>query len=311
MALENAASEIVQSLNVNADESENQALTENVTEESSEAVQNDNTEASNNSESAKLSSEFNKKFAALSKREKEVRQRESEYDRRISELEAKLTAKQEPVIEVKEELPLEYRLKRNPLNTLKELGIGYDKLTELMLSEKDVTPEMQLSILQEDLDKKYEEKFGKQIKELEAKLSAKEEAEKQKELDAVINQFQSEINNEVNSDPDKYELVLANNAQQLIFDVIDQHYQQTQRILPVKDAADAVEEHLYQEASKLTKLKKLQIKEQSTKTNEPLNAQSSKTLSNALSAQVPKNADSKLSDDDSKAKAAQLLKWDV
>ena len=77
--------------------------------------------------------QFSRKFAALSRREKDIRAKEAEYEYRMRELEERLQELQSPPEEP--QAPIEERLRRNPFETLEELGLGYDKLTELALND--------------------------------------------------------------------------------------------------------------------------------------------------------------------------------
>ena len=93
--------------------------------------------------------------------------------------------------------------------------------------------------------------------------------------------------------------------------MINEHYQETNRILDIQDAAEAVEEHLLEEARKFTSLKKLSASQSQEESEEPITEQrqSPVTLSNAHTAQASQPAESKLSDEQSKARMAELLKW--
>ena len=82
-------------------------------------------------------SEFDRKFAALSRKEKALRDRELELDKKYGNKE--------------KELPLERRIRANPLKALEELGLDYDKLTELALNDGRLTPDMQMKLMREEL----------------------------------------------------------------------------------------------------------------------------------------------------------------
>lgn len=250
------------------------------------------------------SDQFSKKFAALSRREKEIRSKESEYEQKLADLEAKYNAiaPQKEEVQQKEELPLEYRLKRNPLQTLEEMGFGFEKLTELALNDGKLPADMQMQLMREELEKDYQSKF----EELESKLTNKEKAEEEAKYDTVVNNFKDEIKQHVSADMEAYELINASESQELVFDIINEHYQETNRILPIEEAAQAVESHLLEEFEKFSKLKKLAPKGAEEPTS-PF--EQSPTLSNDLSAQSVNNGEKKLSDEESKARIAQLIKW--
>ena len=247
--------------------------------------------------------QFASKFAALSRKEKALRDRESEYESKFEEMERRLAEyeaqSQEP------EVDWEHMLRNDPLRALEEAGLGYDKLTELALNDGKLTPDMQLAAMRQELENDYQRKF----EELEERLNAKEQSEVESYYDAVQENFQDQISGVVMSDPDRYELVQASEASGLVYDVIEEHYNETGRVLDIEEAADAVESYLEEEAGKLMKLKKLS----SRLGIDPreLEAMEQVTLSNDHSAQVNyEGANRMLSEEESKARAARMLQWE-
>lgn len=256
---------------------------------------------------------FSRKFAALSRKEKEFRQERESWDAERTELEElralKASLEQKP--EPEEKMPLDYRLKRNPLETLEEMGLDYETLTELVVSGGKMSPEMQMKLLQQDLDSKYDKKYGSEIEQLKAKIQEKEESEVAEREQKAVEDFKNKISSHIQESADEYELIIANDAMDLVYDVIEEHYNETNRVLDVKEAAPAVEKYLESEAQKLLKLKKLaNLSGQEKQEEKPsFTFESPNTLTNAQSAAAPKGADRKLSIEESKAKAAQLIRW--
>jgi len=253
--------------------------------------------------------DFSKKFAALSRKEKDLRSRETDYDTKMAELQARLdelesskTVEPEPA----PELPLEYRIKKDPLGTLAELGLDYEALTNLALNDGKLSNDMQMKLMREEMEGDYRKKF----EDLETRLNEKEKAEEESRYDKVINDFKSEIETVVNSDSEAYELIQANNATDLVYDVIESHYNENNRVLDVKEAAEAVESYLEEEARKLLKLKKLTKSEEVEEVAVKPNTQSSPTLTNDHSAMSQNQTDKKLSSEESVYNAAKMLKWD-
>jgi len=286
----------------------------------SEAVENTQhaeSESSEHSESQESNVDFSKKFAALSRKEKEFRLEREQYEAEKSEYQAlkeemEAYKAEKASKESKPELPLEYRLKRNPLETLQELGIGYDVLTDLAINDGKMNPEMQMKLMQEDLDKRYEDKYGSKLQELQAKIDAKEQAEEEARVNNAVDDFNNQISSFVNENLEEYELISATKSEGLIYDVIEEHYKDTERILDIKEAADAVESHLLEETQKLSKLKKLSGfgKEAKAEIKPEDLFESPTTLSNVQSASTPKLSERKLSNEESKAAAASLIRWD-
>ena len=188
------------------------------------------------------------------------------------------------------------------------MGLSYDKLTELALNDGKLTPEMQMKLMREELEGDYKKKF----EELENRLLEKEKSDEQRRYDDIQRGFKNEIDEYVNSNLDKYELIQANEANDIIYDVIEEHYNDTGRILDIEEAAEAVENYLEEEAEKLLKLGKLRSKFgiENDLEQEESPRQSQVTLSNAMSAQANERVAKKLSDEESKALAAKMLKWD-
>lgn len=292
--------------NVEGNQSLESALNEKATEEA-EIVSAEGVEEVSE-EKPEQKDEFASKFAALSRKEKALRQREQELESKLAEMEERLKA-QEPKEEPKEpELPLEYRLKANPLKTLEELGMPYDKLTQLVLNDGKLPPEMQLELVKQDLDSKY----SKEIEELRNQIQEREKQQEEARYQETIESFKHELNNFVKDNTEKYELISANDATDLVFEVIEDHYNDTGRILSNEEAADAVEEYLLEEAKKLAESKKLKSLFGAAEAKPEVQERKSQpTLSNNLSSQgVSPKSERFLSDDESKALAANLLKWD-
>ena len=238
-------------------------------------------------------SEFDRKFAALSRKEKALRERELELEKKFGSKE--------------KELPLERRIRSNPLKALEELGLDYDKLTELALNDGRLTPDMQMKLMREELENDYKEKFNS----LEERLNAKEKMEEEAKYDAVKQGFVGEIESFINENQSDFEYVAHNEATDVVYDVIEEHYNETGRILDIKEAVEAVESYLEEEAEKLLNLGKVKNRLTSMKDEyEQPQRQSQVTLSNAHSAQANERVGRKLSDEESKREMARMLQWD-
>ena len=253
------------------------------------------------------SDDFSRKFAALSRREKDIRAKEAEYENRIAELEEKFNFfNKKPEPKKEPDIPLEHRLKQNPLKALEDLGLSYDKLTELALNDGKLTPDMQMKLMREELESGYKSKY----EELEKRILDKEKSDEQRRYDDIQRGFMNEIDSFVSSNEGEYEYVAHNQANEVIYEVIEEHYNETGRILDIKDAAEAVESYLEEEAEKLLSLSKVKNRLSQRDQREPETPrQSQTTLSNALSAQANQRVDRPLSDDESKREIAKMLKW--
>ena len=121
-----------------------------------------------------------------------------------------------------------------------------------------------------------------------------------------------EISSFVKENQTEYEYVAHNEASSVVYDVIEEHYNETGRILDVKDAVEAVESYLEEEAEKLLNLGKVKNRLNNMRDGiEPeTSRQSQITLSNAHSAQAQERAARSLSDEESKSAMAKMLQWD-
>ena len=249
---------------------------------------------------------FASKFAALSRKEKALRDREAQIDARLAEIEAKAKEQEEKFGKY---ASLGERLQTEPIKVMEEEGLTYEQLTQMILNDGNPTPEMQIQRLRDEIEGKYTNEVANLRKELEEK----EEAQKQAKHEEVIENFMGEITEFVNKD-EQYEFIRANNAVNLVYSVIEEYHQETGRILSTKEAADQVESHLEEEAKKFVKLKKIQgmlkPSEPDQEPTEPKSTESSPTLSNTQSSQVPNSAERKLSYEESLQEAAKLIKWD-
>lgn len=245
---------------------------------------------------------FAAKFAALTRKEKAIRQRETQVQQQMQKLEERLKQVEAQAKEVEAYKSIPERIKKDPFKLMQEHGLTKEQLLEMTLNDGQPTQDMVLG--------EVEKKFMSKLEEMEKKLAEKEEnARKEKEA-AAIQQFQAQLTDFVNKTED-YDLIRANDAVDLVYQVIEEHYNETQQILSNKEACDAVENYLLEEAKKLVdrdKVKKL-LQTPATTTAPQGARKSSPTLSNAQAAQAPKSTGRKLSDEESKAEAAKLLKW--
>lgn len=257
---------------------------------------------------------FSKKFAALSRREKQLKAKEVSYSKRLAELETRLE-KKEPESEILSppppEIPLENRLRADPLKALAEIGLSYEKLTELALNDGNLTPDMQMKLMREELESGYKSKF----EELEKRMSDKDKTDKTARYDRIQKNYMSKVGDFVDKNPETYEFIKANNASDVIYDVVERHYKESGKILTIKEAADAVESHFEGEAEKLLKLKKVgaRLKAFMDQPNKPKTPTPNKpvTLTNAHSQQsLEEQTKRLLSEEESKLEMAKMLTWE-
>ena len=166
---------------------------------------------------------------------------------------------------------------------------------------------MKMKVMREDIESASQ----KRIEELEARLNSRDKAEEESKYETVVNNFKTEINDHVINNPESFELISSTDSQDLVFQVIEQHYNETEEILTVADAATAVENHLSEQAERIFKIKKYEnrFKQEPLEPANP-ERQTPTTLSNEHSTNSSTVVDKMLSDSESKVQAAKLISWD-
>lgn len=248
------------------------------------------------------------RFAALARREaklqkmaEEIKARESSFQERetkMKEIESKYNAREEAIASAL----------KNPMKALEMLGLSYEQITNAYLNGGEATPDMAAEALRREFEQYKKEQSDK----IESDRKAREEAEaksleeeKQKlseQEKAAITNFKSQIQDFVNANGETYEFITAAQAQNdgtmlvdEIYDLIDQNFQRTNKILSHKEACDLVESELERRILEVTKLKKFQAKvtppSASKVENEPSPSGSqsrpSPTLSNQVASATP------------------------
>lgn len=188
------------------------------------------------------------RIGALIQREQSALARERQAKAREVEVESKLAkfAEFESV-------------KTNPKKALELLGLNYDELTRSILSDGELPPDVKI--------KKVEDKFDAYKREQESKA---EEFQKEQLRQAearenqVVTNFKSEITTYLTDNIQRYELIDFEAQQDLVFEVIDEHYNRTinpetgsGKVMSIAEAADKVEQHLEQKYNKSKGLAKV------------------------------------------------------
>ena len=261
---------------------------------------------------------FASKFAALTRKEKEFKQtmsaKEAEYANKLKEIEEK-QKKYGQYETLDSELSSD---KRKALSFLTSKGISLEELSNLLVDELNPDPETKFKRAQSESENKLLQKIEELEKKLTAdserkRIEAEDEAKKQHEK--VVQKVLADVTNLVNSSDD-YTLIKNNNAVETVYELMNAHYMEQVnkgvpepmiKILSYKEACDAVEAHLDEQVTKIYEAKraKLAPKEEAKETKP-----SSQTLTNTLSAEVPKSGEQKfMSNEDSIREAAKLLRY--
>lgn len=177
------------------------------------------------------------RFAALAKREKALVAREKE----VKETQEKLQnydKNLEPYRKAYAER------EKNPQAWLDLAGITLEQILQYHVnngqSQKDPT-----EALKEELAS-----FKKQ-------LTEKEQQQQRAQVERQIQAYKNEVNQHISDNPDDYELIIAREAQDDVFSLIELHFQKTGEVLTPDSAAQKVEDFLLAESEKVLKTKKL------------------------------------------------------
>lgn len=251
--------------------------------------------------------EFSSKFAALSRKEKQIREQETALQQKLQEIEARQSEIEEKYGKYSN---LDERIRNNPMELLQENGIDFETLTKMIIeNEGKPTPEMEIKRLREEMDNKY----MKQLEDLKAELAEKEQQKEEKYYDEVVENYKNELNEFIEQNAEQYELIKLNDASDLVYQVVEEHYNETGRVLSNEEASEHVENYLLEEAKKhlnVNKIKSLLGQQvfQEPKLQNP-EQRAVNTLSNTESASVPSDNRRVLSDEESKREAAKLIRW--
>lgn len=246
------------------------------------------------------------KLAVLIEREKQALSRE----RMAKAQEEKLREQLKKIQEFEQ-------VKTDPKKALETLGLSYDQLTQTILKDGEVPPQVEIQRLREEL-----EQYKAQIKqEKDQELEARKKQVNEQEQKAVTD-YKQEIHQFLKDNSARYELIDFENAQDLVFEVIDEHYNRTMntetgvgQIMSIAEASDKVEEHLekkYLAAKEKNKVKafwgaipkpvQTKIEKQAFLSQKP-----PQTLSNNLTPGMQKKAPPPRSDSERVAKALAWL----
>lgn len=241
--------------------------------------------------------QISSKLEVLARREQAALQAERSAAAKAKELEAR-EAKIKEFESLKE---------TNPLKALELLGLNYDDMTKIKLLDGELPPEVK-------------------VKKVEERLNSFEDAQKQREQDQAtqakkdaeaaevkaIGDFKSDINQFLSDNSARYELIQFEGQQDLVFEVIDEHYNRTidpatgiGKVMTKAEASDKVEQWLEQKYDKSRNLKKVsallglrQEAPKPTAVKPDTNRQPPKTLTNNISASQSKPRTTPVSDEE-------------
>ena len=212
------------------------------------------------------------KFAALARRERQARQ----IHTRAKQREEALLKKEQEIAEREKMWESEFR--SSPLEALKRRGIAYQDITNAALNDGKFDASVEVKTVQQEIQKLREEQAQKEKEYL--------ERQKQQELEGMqetINGFKEHISEHLKQNSEKYELTSLFEGGERIYQVIEQYFNETQKVMSIDEACSFVEQEFEKELEKAAKAKKFQSKYTSAKKEEPkLPPKTTTTLSNSI-----------------------------
>lgn len=213
-------------------------------------------------------------FAALAKAKRAAQAKEAAIQAREQAL-----AQQEA--DMKLALDKLTRLKANPMRVLEEEGITYDQLTESILNQNQINPDV--AALKQELQAMREE-FAQQQQQRDQ--VSREQALRmiRKDVDSLVSQG------------DDFETVREAGYAPKVVELIERWYNETGDVLDTTQAASMVENELLEEAMRFAKLKKVQSRlAPATPPQQPAQQQTGskpilKTLTSRTGASAPMSA---------------------
>ncbi len=231
------------------------------------------------------------RFAQLAKQTKQIAQEKQKIAQERAERDAALKAREDALTarasKAEELEKLRANAARDPESFLRSfLGEDYyDKLTELRLTGKPPAA-MEVQAVREEtkaelerVRKENEDRWQKAEEERKAQAEEQKKA-LQAEQRQIIDNFHAETVDFVKANPEKYELINLNDAQEMVVQVIEGTFARTKRIMTASEAADAVEKELESRLERNFQSKKWSAR-QSTPTEERA-SESARTITNAM-----------------------------
>jgi len=226
------------------------------------------------------------------KRFNELVRRDGEQQNQIQQLKNQLREQQE----------LQNLFNSDPLAALAKLNVNTDDIINKALG-LEPAPVDPVTLLTKDVQALKEER------------EALKKAQEQQRQEQAVKAYHSEISDAIQSNVDKYELcsLSADDAITKAYSVIDYEYQQTGQLIDIEQALDVVENHYEKEARRLAAAKKLGYQQVKIEEKQGIQAkapQAPGTLTNKSQSSAPATVRPfELTVEDSKRRAADLLKW--
>lgn len=199
-------------------------------------------------------------YANLARKEKALRAKALAQENALKQREEAIKAREEQIKTKEASYGDGYiqkdRLTQDTLSVLAENGISYDQLTEMALNQSQQDP------MTKHLIGKLEAEL-KTIRENQERAQKASEDQQKNSYQQAVNQIRTEAKALITSDAN-FETIKETGSVDDVVDLIEKTFQEDGILLSVEDAAREVEEYLVEEALKITRLKKIQQRLNST-----------------------------------------------
>lgn len=219
---------------------------------------------------AKTSPQDAMRIAAAIRKEAKLREREKALDERERQM-TETNKAYDPWRSAAE------KAKRNKLEALKDIGISYDELTNQMLNDGAVPPQL---VAQQTAEEIADARIAK----LRAEMKAEREQEQKANYDQSIAHIDAEVQAMADSS-DKFLLVKESGSYHDVTEYIEKEFHRTKRIMPVSEALEKVNSDILtglQDLLKIDGIRNLLLPPQEPKIEQPQAAQTNQKITTTL-----------------------------
>lgn len=218
--------------------------------------QNDTTEVTADDSKPKEET-ISSQYAVLARKEKAIRAKAIQQDQAFKAREAALTAREAELTTKATQDLTNYiskdKLKQNAYLAMQEAGVTYDELSQQALNAQ--SPEFQqMQAMREEMRQELQ-----QLREEQGNTKKSLEQQQTQAYQQALNQIRTEAKDLVSTDP-AYETIKATRSVNDVVELIERTFNEDGRLMTVEQAATAVEDHLVEEAMKLSQIKKIRAR---------------------------------------------------
>lgn len=143
------------------------------------------------------------------------------------------------------------RLKESPLEVLQELGTSFEDIANAVLKTGEPESEQQKAM-------RVAEEARQEVERLRREREEEIERIQNLQLQRAVEDFRFRISDTIKKNTDKFELVAAYEADNLVYDIVQEYFNKHNEILDPEKAAELAESFLEKRVERLVKTKKIQ-----------------------------------------------------